>query len=157
MTETPPLLFEAELRPHRSLGPRGFFLLMAGVCVVSFVAGLVFFVIGAWPVVGFFGLDVLLIYAAFRLSYRAGRLVERLELSGEALTVRRIEPSGRAREWQFQPYWLKLELDGHTGARSRLVLASHGRRLEIGAFLASDEREDLADTLRAALTQAGAA
>lgn len=72
--ESAPLYFDAVLRPHRSLGPTGFFILMSAVCVVSFGYGIVFIMIGAWPIFGFLGLDALLIYFAFRMSYRSGRL-----------------------------------------------------------------------------------
>src|SRR5690606_29773979 len=84
-TTPAPTLFDAELRPHRSLSPRGFLLLMSGVCALSFTGGLAFFLAGAWPVVGFLGADVLLIYLAFRASYRSGCLVERLHLTRDRL------------------------------------------------------------------------
>ena len=66
--------FSAVLTPHRSLGPRGFLLLMAAVAVASFTTGLVFLLAGAWPVIAFLAADVLLIYWAFLLSYRSGRV-----------------------------------------------------------------------------------
>src|SRR3546814_1874361 len=74
-----PALFDVELRPHRSLSPRGFLLLMALICAISFTGGLFFYLMGAWPVIGFMGADVLLIYLAFRINYRSGHLVERSE------------------------------------------------------------------------------
>ena len=51
---------------------------MGLIGLVSFAAGAMFFVVGAWPVVGFLGLDLLLIYLAFRASYRSGRAYETL-------------------------------------------------------------------------------
>src|SRR3546814_18602088 len=99
-------LFDAELRPHRSLSPRGFLLLMASVCAFSFAGGLAFYLAGAWPVIGFLGADVLLIYLAFKINYRSGRLVERLHLTRDRLTVIRTWPGGRRQTWEFQPYWL---------------------------------------------------
>src|SRR3546814_12592383 len=91
-------LFDAELRPHRSLSPRGFLLLMASVCAFSFAGGLAFYLAGAWPVIGFLGADVLLIYLAFKINYRSGRLVERLHLTRDRLTVIRTWPGGRSAE-----------------------------------------------------------
>ena len=67
-----PTLFSAVLTPHRSLSATGFVIVMALVGGVSFAAGIAFLLMGAWPVFGFFGLDVLLIYLAFRANYRAG-------------------------------------------------------------------------------------
>ena len=86
-------LFSAVLTPHRSLGPKGFMVLMAAVCVVSFGTGLFFYMLGAWPVIGFMGLDVALIYIAFKLNFRALRLYETVDLTGNALTVTRVAPS----------------------------------------------------------------
>ncbi len=148
------MLFSAILRPHRSLGPRGFVLLMALIGVISFVAGFAFFLAGAWPVVGFFGLDAALIYFAFRLNYRAARLYETVDLSDDALTVTRVLPSGRARRWTFNPYWVRLEMAGRPGRVKQLVLTSHGKRLVFGAFLTGEEKTDFAEALRGALHEA---
>ena len=90
------MIFDAELTPHRSLPPQGFMLLMGLICVISFLAGLAFYAVGAWPVVGFLGLDVLLIYLAFRASYRSARIVETLSLTRSALTVRHTDRWGRS-------------------------------------------------------------
>ena len=78
-------LIDAELRPHRSLGRAGFVALMAAVSLASFGAGAAFALAGAWPVLGFFGLDVALVWLAFRLNFRGGRLVERLRLSARSV------------------------------------------------------------------------
>jgi uncharacterized membrane protein len=80
-TQAEPDAFRALLTPHRSLGPAGFLILMAALGTASFITGIVFLLMGAWPVFGFFGLDVLLIYIAFRLNYRSGRLYETVELT----------------------------------------------------------------------------
>ncbi len=147
-------LFDAELRPHRSLSPRGFLFLMTGVCAISFTGGLAFWLAGAWPVIGFLGADVLLIYLAFRINYRSGRLVETLHLTKETLTVRRIWPGGQARTWEFQPAWLQVDLANPPRHDSPLVLRSHGRQLSIGSFLTKEERAEVAEALRAALLRA---
>lgn len=156
--ENDDLLFDAELTPHRSLSPEGFLLLMAGVATISFIAGLVFFLMGAWPVIGFLGADVALIYIAFKISYRRGRLIERLQMTDSALTVTRVWPGGKSRSWQFQTAWLQVLLEAPAGPGNRndsqLVLRSHGRNLAIGSFLTKPERADLARALRSALAEA---
>ncbi|NIA71985.1 DUF2244 domain-containing protein [Pelagibius litoralis] len=148
------LLFDAELTPHRSLPPRGFLLLMAGVSAISFGAGLLFFLMGAWPVIGFLGADVLLIFLAFKINYRRGRLAEHLQLTAGDLTVTRVWPGGRSKSWQFQTAWLQILLDDPPKHDSPLVLRSHGRSLTIGSFLTKEERADLARALRSALAEA---
>jgi uncharacterized membrane protein len=146
--------FRAVLAPHRSLGPKGFMVLMAAVCVVSFGTGLFFFMLGAWPVLGFMGLDVALIYAAFKLNFRALRLYETVDLTADALTVTRVAPSGKTQSWSFNPYWVRISLQPRRGRSSELSIASHGRRLVIASFLTDDEREDFASALGSALAGA---
>jgi uncharacterized membrane protein len=146
-----PADFRVVLRPHRSLGPRGFLILMIGVGLVSFVAGVAFLLIGAWPVFGFFGLDVLLVYVAFRLNYRSGRQHERLELTPDILKITHVQPSGRSRTIAMNPYWVRVQLQEGADGRTDLRLASHGRELPIGRFLTDDERRHLAVSLRGAL------
>ena len=149
----PPPLFDAVLYPHRSLGRTGFWILMAAVIAVSFTAGLFFFLAGAWPVVGFFGLDVLLIYGAFKFSYRAARLIETIALTENELVVRRISPRGKVLSWTFQPFWVRIALDENAGRDSSLVLSSHGRHVALGDFLMHEERVDLANALRGELAK----
>jgi uncharacterized membrane protein len=113
-----------------------------------------FYLLGAWPVIGFMGLDVLLIYIAFKLNFRALRLYETVDLTDDALTVTRVAPSGKAQSWSFNPYWVRLSLQQRLGRSSELSLASHGRRLVFASFLSDDEREDFASALSSALTAA---
>jgi len=153
-----PPVFSVVLTPYRSLGPRGFLALMAVLCTMSFIAGLVFWLAGAWPVVGFMGLDVALVYVAFRLNYRDARAAEEISLTRERLVVRRIAADGEASVIELNPYWARLEVERRPGAGvTRLRLASHGKRFAIGAFLGPDERQTLAVRLAAALAEARAA
>lgn len=150
--ETP--RFSAVLTPHRSLSPRGFLVLMAAICIVSVGTGVLFFMLGAWPVIGFMGLDVALIYLAFRLNFRALRRYETVDLTDDALTVTRVEPSGRSQAWTFNPYWVRLSLQPRIGRSTELSLASHGQRLILASFLTDSEREDFALALSSALSEA---
>lgn len=151
MPDESPILFDALLTPHRSLGPRGFLGLMCAVAGVAFLAGLAFVLLGAWPVFAFMGLEVLLVYVAFRVNYRRAGAFERLELTRERLTVRRVDHWGQERTWRFQPYWLQVEIADSPEPDSPLRLHSHGRSLTIGSFLSAEERLDLARTLRCEL------
>lgn len=146
-----PLLLDVVLYPHRSLSPRGFIVLMSAACLVSFIAGIVFVSIGAWPVFGFFGAEFLLLGWCFRLNYRHARLYETVQISRSELRVHRVHPDGGARSWSFQPFWLTVAIDDPPEPGSRLTLSSHGRELAIGSFLSPAERLDLARTIRRAL------
>jgi uncharacterized membrane protein len=143
--------FSAVLLPHRSLGRKGFIMLMGVISGVSFLTGLAFYMKGAWPVLGFFGFDALLVYGAFRLNYRAARVYETVELSERELKVTRFYPSGEARCWSFNPYWVRLELEESESRANRLSLRSHGRVLPFGNFLSDDEKRGFAHALRGAL------
>lgn len=153
-TKQDPSRFRAVLTPHRSLGPKGFMVLMTLVCVVSFGTGLMFFILGAWPVMGFMGLDVALIYVAFRLNFRALRLYETVDLTPEELTVTRVPPSGEPSSWSFNPYWVRLSLQPRVGRSTELSIDSHGKRLVFASFLTDGEREEFAQALKSALLQA---
>ena len=145
--------FERVLLPHRSLPPRGFHLVMLLLGLVSLAMGIGFLAIGAWPICGFFGLDVAALYLAFRLSYRSARRREVLRLAGDDFTVERVSIYGERAMWRFQPFWLRIILEERADESNRLLLASHGRRLVIGEFLGPAMRRELADGLRAALAR----
>lgn len=138
------------LRPHRSLSPLGFWIVMGLVTGFSFIGGIVFWLLGAWPVIGFLGVDVVLVYIAFKASYAGVRAYERVRLSPEALTVERVHASGRREAFSLQPHWLRVDLDED---QTELCLASHGRSLTIAAFLPPQERAEVADVIRAALAR----
>ncbi|MDP6346368.1 MAG: DUF2244 domain-containing protein [Alphaproteobacteria bacterium] len=150
------LLFDAVLRPHRSLSPTGFRILMTVVCLGSLAIGLAFLLHGAWPVFGFLGLDVAAIYLAFRLSYRAGRLAETVQLSPGELLIRRIQPNGRQRSWRFQPYWARVKLEAGAFGEGSVLVSSHGRSVRLARFLAPEERIDFANALGLALRRLSA-
>ena len=150
-----PKIFSAMLTPHRSLGPTGFLIFMAGLAALSFVSGVVFISIGAWPVFGFFGLDVLLVYIAFRANYRSARAYEEVTVTASELTVRKVNPRGGVRQWTLNPVWVRLERIVHAEfGIERLFLVSHGRRLAIAAFLSPAEKATFASALTSALGEA---
>ena len=145
------LFFERVLSPHRSLPPRGFHILMLALGLISLAVGIGFIAIGAWPVIGFFGLDVALVYVAFRHSYRSARRSETIRLAGDAFTVERVSVRDERRAWRFQPFWLQVILEERAGDANRLLVASHGRSLVVGDFVTSSARRELAAAIREAL------
>ncbi len=151
MSPAPSVFFERVLLPYRSLPPRGFHVLMLLLGILSLIVGIVFLSLGAWPVFGFFGLDVAALYIAFRLSYRSARQREILRLAAEDFTVERVDVYGERQRWRFQPFWLRVVLEERPDESNRLSIASHGRILVIGDFLGAPMRRELAASLRAAL------
>jgi uncharacterized membrane protein len=150
-----PTIFSAVLTPHRSLSRKGFLILMTVLGLISLTTGTAFLMAGAWPVFGFCGLDVLLIYFAFRLSYRRAKAYEQVTVTPSELTVRQVSHYGRINEWTLNPLWVKLDRVVHAEfGIERLFLVSHGRRLAIAGFLGPQEKESFALALSAALGEA---
>lgn len=150
-----PPLFSATLTPYRSLSRKGFVVLMTLVSAISFMAGMVFLVAGAWPVFGFFVLDVLLIYWAFRANYRAAAEYEQVRVTPFELKFRKVSAKGEIREWAFNPLWVRLERETHEEfGVQKLFLTFRGRRLGIGHFLNPDDKASFSTALTAALSEA---
>jgi uncharacterized membrane protein len=148
-------LFAAVIRPHRSLGPSGFRIVMTLCCLAMVVASIPFVVLGFWPVGGFFGLDFLALYIAFRVNDRRARSFEEVVLTPIELFFRRVTHRGEAREWRLNPLWTKLdrgERDEDFGLQC-LALVSRGERIVIARELSPPERESFADALGKALAE----
>jgi uncharacterized membrane protein len=150
-----PELFSALLTPHRSLNRTGFLVLMVFLSVVSFTAGLAFLLMGAWPVLGFFGLDGLAIYWAFRVYFLRARASEEIRMTPSELRVRRVSHRGHVVEWVLNPLWVQLDQKIHAEfGIEKLYLLSKGRRVSIAGFLGPDEKASFAKALTAALQAA---
>lgn len=148
-------IFAARLTPYRSLGRKGFLILMTCLSIICFAAGLMFYAIGAWPVFGFFGLDVLIIFIAFKLNYRSARAYEEVILSEDNLHIKKVSPKGAAQEFSFNPFWVRLAIDREEDEGvTALTLTSHGQSLGIGGFLNPGDRETFGTALRDALQKA---
>jgi uncharacterized membrane protein len=145
------VLFDAVLTPHRSLPLKGYQLLIMAVIAANLLIGVPLWLLGAWPVVGFMGLDIGLLAWLFSLNYRSGRLRETLTLTERELVVGRITPEGQRRQWRLDAYWLRVEMDDPPHRESRLTLISRNVRLIVGRFLVPDERLQVAHALRGAL------
>ena len=153
--EPQPELFSALLTPHRSLNRTGFLVLMAFLSVISFAAGIAFLLMGAWPVFGFFGLDVLVIYWAFRINFRRAKASEEIRVTPSELRLRRVSHRGHVVEFVLNPLWVQLDQKCHAEyGIEKLYLLSKGRRVAIASFLGPDEKASFAKALTAALQAA---
>ena len=151
MTETPvfpgpgAVHFATSLSPHRSLSPEGFKWVIRGAIAANLVIGLPMLILGAWPVMGFMGLDVWLLWWLFKRSYLDARRSETLVLTDSELLVDRVAPDGEREEHRLESYWLRVERG------ERLVVTSRGNRVVIGRFLAPAERRKIGAELEAAI------
>lgn len=150
-------VFAAEIRPHRSLGARGFLVVMGAFALLSGLISIPFYLLGAWPVVGFLGLDVVALWIAFRLSFRQARACEQVVLSYVELLVRKVSAKGLAREWRFNPLWVRIESETDEDfGMTRLAIAARGARLDLAEPLSPHERAEFAESFGRALATAKA-
>ncbi|MEL6323047.1 MAG: DUF2244 domain-containing protein [Pseudomonadota bacterium] len=148
------LYMDAVLTPNASLSPRAFAVIMTLVGVFSFAAGILYLTVGAWPVFGFFGLDALAIWYAFRLSFRAQKQETRITVDAETVRLRHAQ-SGRAyKDVSLPTAFVRVELDEPVTLQSWLRIEHRDRAFIIGRFLTPDERRSFANALRTAIRRA---
>nr|WP_305123322.1 DUF2244 domain-containing protein [Roseomonas sp. GC11] len=141
----PVILFEAVSTPHRSLHARGFLLVAILGLGWAGAGGVVFALMGAWPVLPFLGIEVVGALVLMLLHHRwSGRAREVIALHPDRLMVRRVDGLGRREEARLDPYWTRVEWDERHG----LALVQRRRRVPVGRFLSPEEQQDLARTLR---------
>jgi uncharacterized membrane protein len=148
-------LFEDTLRPHRSLGRRGFRALMGAAFFATTALSIPFYLMGAWPIVGFLGLDVIAVYLAFHFNFRSARASEHFRLTYFELLFERVSATGARRAWRFAPAWVRLErIDDEDYGPQRLTLVSRGRSWRIGSGVGPERKAQFAGELSRALIEA---
>ncbi len=148
-------LFEARLVPYRSLSRNAFRTVMGVFALASLASGIPFVLLGAWPVAGFLGLDVAILYLAFRANFHAARAYEDILVTPVELVLAKVTPAGARAEWRFPPAWVRLDRQEHEEfGIQRLSLCFRGRSVEIARFLGPDEKARFASRLVRALSQA---
>ena len=148
------LYFDATLTPNRSLSPKAFAIVMGIVVAMSFFAGLAFVSMGAFPVIGFFGLDALVIWFAFHLSFRSLKQETRVRITAEQIDLLHTRPGQKPREAQMPTAFTQVRLDFPERRPSELKLAHAGKAWVIGRFLTPDERKTLKEALESAIWRA---
>lgn len=148
-------LFAATLTPHRSLTRRGYRYVIALACVMASIPGIIFFSLGAWPVVGFLGLDVLAIGWALSASLRSGKQYEVVTLWPDELEVKQVSGKGKVELTRFNPFFVKLVIDRDFNERTTaLHLRTRDSDMVIGAFLNPDDKASFAKVFGSALKKA---
>ena len=144
-------LYEISLYPYRSLNKTGFFILMFSLGFVSFVAGIIFMIKGAWPVFGFFGLDVLLVYIFFKINFRSGKKKEILILTKNQLIIEFYNSKKISKTYYLNAHWLQIRLSKLKNEMSKLKISSKNKSIIIGSFLRYQEKIDVVKSLKKAL------
>ncbi|MBB6467568.1 putative membrane protein [Aminobacter lissarensis] len=147
--------FKALLLPHRSLGRTGFMILMGALTFGWIVTGIIFLSQGAWPIFGFLGLDVIALYVAFRLNYRAARAREEVSVSRTSLDILKTAPSGRSQRYHFNPFCARFAVSRHEEIGiTGMAVETRETSVAIGSFLNPDDRESFATAFSRALATA---
>ena len=144
-------LYEISLYPYRSLNKTGFFILMFSLGLISFVAGIIFMIKGAWPVFGFFGLDILLVYIFFKINFRSGKKKEILILTKNQLIVEFYNSKKISKTYYLDAHWLQIRLSKLKNEMSKLKISSKNKSIIIGSFLRYQEKIDVVKSLKKAL------
>jgi len=144
------LMFEAVVRPHRSLSGRAMLCVILGMMAGSLTVTSLMFLLGAWPVIGFNGADIALAAFLLWLNMRAARTREIITLTDSRLAVTRTDVHGRREAFSMQPYWLNVVLEERAGTVPKLWLCARGVNHEVARQLGEAQKRDLA----AALTRA---
>ncbi|MHB1102500.1 MAG: DUF2244 domain-containing protein [Devosia sp.] len=148
-------LFAATLTPHRSLNRRDFRIVTALAAVLASIPGMVFFSLGAWPVICFMGLDVLLIWWALGASMKDGQRHEEVILWPDQLELRQVSARGKEQILRFNPFFVKLVIDRDINERTTaLHLRTSDSDTEIGTFLNPDDKASFAKVFGTALKKA---
>ncbi len=145
------LVFQAEITPHRSLSPRGMSLVIGFLCLTSLGITLLFWWLGAWPVAGFNGGEMLIAVVLLRANARAKREREVLLLSERGFRILRFDQNGQRTESTMPSDWLNVTLRERPGRVPGLFLSAHGQMEEVARALGEAEKRDLAQAISGAL------
>lgn len=145
--------FEAVLYPNQPPPARSLIVLLALILGVAFAVGTGFYLVGAWPVLGFMGAEIALLAICLIHGRRVAAYAEHIRLDREGLHVKAVARGRVLKSWSFEPYWVRVRLDEIRPGEPMLRLTAHGRTLTLGRFLNSQERTDVATALREALAR----
>ena len=98
----------------------------------------------------FFGLDVLMLYYAFKINYKSGEIFENVKLLDKSFEITRVFPSGKKQTWDLEPYWAKVEITGLRNNKN-LVIKSKEKMVLVGSFLNINDKKRLLKKIEEAL------
>lgn len=149
-----PFYMDAEIRPNRSLSERGFIVLIAVVTLANCVSAAVFVAMGATFVPIFLGVDLLAVFVAFMVSFRAGRRVERVQVTSRDVRVVQETPKSSEVVWESPTAFTRVQVEKEEGRTVGLKLALSGREVAVAAALSPRERAEFAQALERAIWRA---
>ena len=138
-------LLALKLWPNRSLPKTGSVYLMLIIWLMMTIPMLA--LLGSasfWGVVPFCLFTLFLLYLSLRKNYNDGKIVEKLLVWSDLITVERVEVNKSTKKWEANPYWSTVNLYDESGPVDKyLTLKGNGREIELGSFLSPEEREKI--------------
>jgi uncharacterized membrane protein len=149
------LYMDAEIRPNRSLSRRGFIVLFSLISALNVACALVFVLRGAVLVPFFMGAGEAGVAAAFLASFRAARVVERVQVSAAAIRVTQETPRSTRLVWESPTAFTRVATERDEDNRvTGLALALSGRTRAVAAALSPRERGEFGRALEDAIYRA---
>ena len=144
---------DIKIYPNQSLTPKGLLLLMLLITIPASCIGVTFFILGAWPVLGFMGLEVLLIYIAFKVLFYKNKFYEHIILDKEKLSIFFKKQNNTITKIELEPTWLQVQIENIYESEDILTISSHGKKIILANFLIPEERAKLAKNIRYGLRE----
>ncbi len=143
------IILNIVLNPNRSLTKSTFYLIIILLLIISISVGFFFYTLGAWPVIGFFGIDILFFTLIFYFHNKSLKISERIILTKNEMIIEKIKPFGKNLIVKFAPpNWINITIKKSIYNKSRLIIHSHGSAIFVGDFLTKVEKIQLADSLK---------
>jgi len=130
-------------RRNNSLSTSGRRLVFVFILTVSLGIAAVFaLVFGAWPILPFAGIEMGVLYVAFRYMDRHAADYESITIRGDSVAVE-VREGPEIRRFGFNRCWAQVVGDG-----ARFALRSHGREIEVGRHVCEERRVEMARDIR---------
>ena len=144
---------DIQIYPNQSLTPKGLLLLMFLITIPASFIGITFFILGAWPVLGFMGLEVLLIYIAFKVLFYKNKFYEHIILDNEKLNILFKKKNKIIKKIELEPTWVQVKIEKIYENEDTLILSSHGKKIILANYLIPEERLKLAGKIKSGLRE----
>jgi len=138
---------------NQSLTTRGLYILMFFITIPASYLGISFYVLGAWPVLGFMGFEILLIYIAFKILFYKNKFYEHIILDSEKLNILFKKKNKIIKKIELEPTWVQVKIEKIYENEDTLIVSSHGKKIILANYLIPEERLKLAGKIKSGLRE----
>ena len=138
---------------NQSLTTRGLYILMFFITIPASYIGISFYVLGAWPVLGFMGFEILLIYIAFKILFYKNKFYEHIILDSEKLNILFKKKNKIIKKIELEPTWVQIKIEKIYENEDTLIVSSHGKKIILANYLIPEEWLKLAGKIKSGLRE----